>query len=285
MLKLNLILLSLVLGSMQLISSPISLQDALSKKLVTATIHGKNQDSTPGFISSHFGPCIELQLKSLSKTSLVIQIENGRFLETLDTNEQRMIITQQELISLLPNKQKTITIYAMCTQMHDHSPGRESLLALGPMASGNLLELTGFLQKNRFQGQAAQEAVWVITDRNSPGNIYSDDTLQMKKLQQFVCRLTGQAMPKAAQKIEYAEGMVSGEIVFDNKVPDSYTMKLFNEAGEVIVTFFEEKPIDRPLHTTLNWKFRYKGFPKGMYYVKLVNKKQEIISNRPVIVR
>ena len=62
-------------------------------------------------------------------------------------------------------------------------------------------------------------------------------------------------------------------------------MKLFNEAGEVIVTFFEEKPIDRPLHTTLNWRFRYQGFPKGMYYVKLVNKKQEIISNRPVIVR
>lgn len=283
--KLVFLFLSLILGSLQLFSSPISLQDALSKKLVTATLRGKNQDSTPGYVSSHFGPCIELQIKNLSKTSLSIQLENGRFLETLDTNEQRMIITQQELISLLPNKQKSVTIYAMCTQMHDHSPGRESLLAMGPMATGNLLELTGFLQKNRFQGQAAQEAIWVITDRNSPANIYSDDTLQMKKLQQLVCKLTGQTMPKAAQKIEYAEGMVSGEIVFDNKVPDSYTMKLYNETGEVIVTFFEDKPIERPLHTTLNWRFRYQGFPKGMYYVKLVNKKQEIISNRPVIVR
>jgi len=35
---------------------------------------------------------------------------------------------------------------------------------------------------------------------------------------------------------------------------------------------------------TLTWKFRYKGFPKGVYYVKLITKNKDLVASRPIVV-
>jgi hypothetical protein len=262
----------------------ISLQEAITKKLVKAVISGSIPDTANKYYSPYYGSCLSLKLQNLGRNNLSIELENGRFLETADTTEQRMIVTQQEMISLLPGHKKSIRVYAMCTQMHDKSPCSHSLLALGSMASGNLLQLTRFIGSSKFQNQAAQEAIWVITDNNDIANIYSEDENEFRQLQQFVAKLTGNPVPTFQQRIEYADGSVSGEIVFENKKRESYTMFIANEAGEAIVTFFEDKTIERPMQTTLTWRFRYKGFQKGIYYVKLVRADKEVIANRPVVV-
>ncbi|NVO19607.1 MAG: hypothetical protein HXX13_07895 [Bacteroidetes bacterium] len=266
-------------------SETLSLEDALKKGIVSAEISGRPYDSSRIFLSSYYGPCLNLHLKSKSHSTLSIILENGRFLETADTSEQRMIVTQQELISLLPDKEKKIAIYAMCTQMHDHSPGSKSRLSMGPMASGNLLKLTRFIGHNKFQDQAAQETIWVITDDNSPDNIYSENENELKTLQSFITELTGKKLAPLPQRIEYAEGIASGEIIFENKEKEAYTMKILNEEGETIVTYFEDQPIEKPTRTTLTWRFRYKGFPKGVYYVKLMNSSRQLIANRPIIIK
>lgn len=266
-------------------TASVSINDAIARGLVNAVITSNTGDSMQPFSSSHYGQCLRLQLTNLGKSPLNLHLENGRFLETSDTSEQRMIVTRQELISLQGGKMKSIPVYAMCSQMHDRSPGETSELSPGPMAEGNLLTLTRFLEKHNIQGVAGQEAVWVITDNNEIGSIFSDDEKELKLLQELVSRLTGKPVPKAPHRVEFSEGSVSGTIVFDSKGKESYTLNLVNEEGEVIIAFFEDKPVETPMHTTLNWKFRYKGFPKGVYYVKLVTRQQELVASRPVIIR
>jgi len=262
----------------------ISLTEALKKGLVRATLQGSDRDSTRNFLSSYYGPCITLLVQSMSKSALSINLESGRLLETIDSTEQRMVVTRDELITLQPGKNKRIQVYAMCTQMHDRSPRKESLLALGTMAEGNLLEMTRFIGNKNYQSLAGQEAIWVITDNNDLGSIFSTNETELKELQQMASRLTGKPVPKAPHRIDYADGSVSGEIVFDNKQKESYSMFIEDEAGEVIIAFFEDKTIERPMHTTLTWKFRYKGFPKGVYYVKLITKNKNLVASRPIVV-
>lgn len=262
----------------------ISLSDAISKGLVKAAITAKSPDSSSNFASSYYGPCLQLDLFSLTNTTLSLRLEAGRFMETADTNEQRMILTQEELIVLQPRREKGIRLFAMCTQMHDHSPGTESALTLNSMADGNLLTMARFISKNKFQSLAAQEAIWVITDNNDIGSIYSVNTEEMNALQSLVCKLTGKLPPPAPHSIFYASGMVSGEIVFENKQKETYSFLMMNETGEKIGTFFEGKTIDKPIVTTLTWRFRFNGFPKGIYYVKLLDSKNKEVVSRPVVI-
>jgi hypothetical protein len=195
-----------------------------------------------------------------------------------------MVITLDRLIVLQPSAKKTLDLFAMCTQMHDRSPGKESLLTLGNMAEGNLLSMAQFISSNNFQSQAAQQAIWVLTDNNDPGSIYSGNKEEMDKLQSLVCRLTGKMPPPVPHSIFYSSGMVSGEIIFDNKHSETYSFVMMNEAGEKIGTFFENKTISQPMLTTLTWRFRFKGFPKGVYYVKLLNSVNESVVTRPVVI-
>lgn len=262
----------------------LTLSDAIKKGLVKAVITGNSHDSIKNYSSSYYGPCLLLNLQSSAKTTLNLRIESGRFLETADTSEQRMMITRDELIALQPFKKKSMSLYVMCTQMHDQSPGNESVLTLGKMAEGNLLTMAQFIGKNNFQSQAAQQAIWVITDNNDPGSIFSDNTNEMNQLQQLVCTLTGKIPPPAPHSIFYSSGMVSGEIVFENMRHETYSFVMLNEAGEKIGTFFENRIIDKPIVTTLTWRFRFNGFPKGVYYVKLLNSKKEIVVTRPVVI-
>jgi len=262
----------------------ISLAEALKKGLVKATLQGSNRDSTRNFLSSYYGPCLTLSVQSMSKSTLSLTLENGRLLETNDSTEQRMVVTRDELITLQPGKNKRIQVFAMCTQMHDRSPGKESLLALGTMAEGNLLDMARFIGKKNYQSLAGQEAIWVITDNNDIGSIYSGNETELKDLQQMASKLTGKPVPKAPHRIDYADGSVSGEIVFDNKQKESYTLFIEDEAGELIIAFFEDRIIERPMYTTLSWRFRYKGFPKGIYYVKLVTKNKDLVASRPIVV-
>lgn len=262
----------------------ISLADAIKKGQVKVSIKGSPPDSIKNQISSYYGPCLLLNIQSTSKTMLNLRIESGRFLETADSSEQRMVITQDELIVLKPSGKKSINLFAMCTQMHERSPGKESLLAMGPMAEGNLLELTQFIYKNKFQSLAGQEAVWVVTDNNDVGSIYSDNKDEMNKLQLFVCKLTGKLPPPAPHSIFYTSGMVSGEIAFENKKRETYSFVMMNEAGEKIGTFFENRIIEKPMILTLTWRFRFKGFAKGVYYVKLINQENQVVANRPVVI-
>lgn len=276
---------SFIPGSVFAVKIPeLNLNEAIQKGVIKAIITGASNDSVSHLSSSYYGNCLRINLLNISKTSFLLRIEAGRLLETTDTSEQRMMVTQEELIVLQPGARKTLRLYAMCTQMRDHSPNEQSLLVPDRMADGNLLTLARFISKNKFQGLAAQEAIWVLTDNNDIGSIYSDNLNEMNQLQSIVSKLTGKLPPPVPNSIFYTSGTVSGEIYFENKKKETYSFELMNEDGKSIIMFFENKTIDKPVKTTLTWRFHYKGFPKGVYYVKLINTQDEVVVSRPVVI-
>lgn len=277
-------ILILLLSAISAFSTEISLTDAINRKLVTVSIAGNDYSTTGDAGSSYYGGCLLMTIENRSKTLLKIHIEAGLLFSSSDTLEQRMMLTREEMLALAPAKKHEQQLFAMCTQMHHQSPGSDSHFSPGKLAEGNLLAVARFLSENNYQSQAAQQAVWVVSDNNDPGSIYSENQQETARLQEFVCKLTGKKIPPAPHRIHYTSGMVEGEIVFENKNRETYSFVMQNENGETIGIFFENKTIPITVLTTLTWRFRFNGFEGGVYYVKLLNSKKEAVVTRPVVI-
>lgn len=261
----------------------ITLTEAIKKGVVKISIIAADRDTLRPF-SSYYGACLKLKMISSSSQTMSIKIENGYFLQPADSNDQRMIITKEELISLSPKQKKSLNLYAMCTQMHHSSPDELSQYALASKSEGSLFDLIQLIDKNNYQSGAAQHAIWTLTDGSDISSIYSDNEKELTDLQGFISKITGKSIPRSRNPLNYSSGSVNGAISWENKTAQTLTFYIRSENGNKEVTFFEKQNFIKPALNTLNWKFSFKGFPKGVYYVVLEDLKGTEIAIRPFIV-
>ena len=167
------------------------LSEALQKKLVSVKMHGAKADTSSVFTSSHVGPCMAMEIVSASADNLLISLDYGYKLEPEDTGVQTMMVTQTLMVKLAPKQKKNYRIYAMCTEAHDGGPTTEQEFNLGKRFSGNLLSLAEIINRKKYQSNAAQHAVWCLTDNYELSGIYDTDTTQMYELRRFVAKAKG----------------------------------------------------------------------------------------------
>lgn len=259
-----------------------SIKDAIDKKLVSCSFGIASRD-TNVWRPSYYDKCMNVRLQNLTKSYFTVSLETGYFVQPEDSGYQRMIITQDELISMAPSRNVSRDLYAMCTQMSNHGPDDDMKYALASKADGSLLGLVQLINAKHYQSDAAQNAVWVLTDGSSIGNIYSDNSAELKDLQNFVTKATGLSIPKQPNVIKYNSGVVTGTIYWESLEKQTLSLFLMRQDSTLEYAFFEKK-VFNAAQQTLNWKFTYKGFPAGVYYVMLIDDKQKVISKRPFIV-
>lgn len=218
-----------------------SLTEAVQKKLVVLTISGREADTANhSYLSSHYGPCMALQIYNTTNNSLYLKLDYGYTLAPDDSTLQTMIVTQT-LSATVPAKQKkSYSVYAMCTEAHDASPAASQAYVLRNRATGNLLSLTALLNSKKYQSDAAQNAVWCLTNDYELSSIYSDDTAMMYTLRRFVARAKG--LP--AQKIYTAEPGEVGEPERNFTTRTTYSGSFsysFSGTSNVLIGLFDEK--------------------------------------------
>jgi len=175
----------------------LTLTEAVNKKLVSVNMRGAEQDSTfKGEYSSHYGPCMALEVVSLSADDLNLALDYGYKLEPADTAVQTMMVTQSLLVNLAPKQKKNYRIYAMCTEASQSGPNPKMAFKLGHRTYGHLLEMVELLHRKKYQGNTAQDAVWCLTDNHDISSIYSMDTAMMFDLRRQVAKAKGMLMSK-----------------------------------------------------------------------------------------
>lgn len=156
------------------------LAEAEQKKLVLLSITGAVPDTAyHGEYSSHYGPCMALQVANTTNQALNLYLEYGYKLEPEDSSLQTMIVTQTLLVKLQPRQKKDYRVFAMCSQAHDKGPSKDESFVLRTRASGNLLGVTELINRKKYQSDAAQNAVWCLTDNYELSSITSEDTTMM----------------------------------------------------------------------------------------------------------
>jgi len=171
--------------------------EAIQKKMVSIKMNGAKYDTSyHGETSSHLGPCMALELSSFSNENLSLLLEYGYKLVPDDSTLQTMIVTQNLLVHLGPKQKKNYRVFAMCTEAHDGGPSPEAKFSLRNRATGNLLSLTELLNRKKYQTDAAQNAVWCLTDNYELQSIFSTDTVMMYDLRRFVAKAKGVGLEK-----------------------------------------------------------------------------------------
>jgi len=281
-----LVLSILLFLSVNAYSDTITLNQALESKMINLSITGADKsENTSSYTPSYTGLCIQMSITNMTGKNIKVFLEAGRFLQPDDSTVQRMIVTKNQMISLEKKTSKKTKVYAMCSEMMNHSPDTNTLFSLGKKADGKLLELAQLISKNNFQDNAAQCAIWAMTDNDNVYNICSDNYEETKILRKFVKEAKGPVNTNVDNNaafrldeeatgtyVKYGKGMLSGSFEFMLKQNTSLSLTLYNDKGEIAHKCVQNYMF-RSGKNTLTYKFTYNHFPIGNYHLKMFDDK------------
>lgn len=289
--KILVLTLPFILFSVFASGDTITLSQALKLKMINIAISGAPVDeNSNSYTPSYTGECIQMEVENLTDKDIKVFLEAGRFLNPEDTTVQRMIITKDQMIAVQKKQTKISKAYAMCSQLLNHSPKTDTKFNLGKKAEGKLLELAQLISKNNFQSNAAQSAIWAMTDNDNIYNIYSDNKEETKILRTFVKEakgltdVDGNAPFKLDEEAEgtyvkYSKGKLTGSFEFDLKNDTPMDMALYNESGEQIWKWSKTYTFLSG-HNTLNYEFDFNHIPIGNYHLKVTDDKGTIFIDK-----
>lgn len=214
----------------------VTLTDAIKNKWVTATIRGFDYRQDTVYRSAFYGSCLILTCRNLRATPIEITEAAGRFFIPDDSSVQRMVLTDAITFTLGAQKEYSIPMYAMCTEAHDGAPGAGSLFRSGGMAPAELLPLINYISAHHFQNDAAQQAIWCITDGYPADHITFEDTLVSNQLRKFISKLTGTPFSKDNGQAHPSPlfRMVDGSFTYVIQKTKLVDLVIYNESGQEI---------------------------------------------------
>src|SRR5258705_12127906 len=94
------------------------------------------------------------------------------------------------------------------------------------------------ISKNNFQDNAAQYAVWCISDSYSPYALYSKDTDEANKLCRFVCALKNipyEPVSNPDPGIELPHSAhISGDFTYTIERTHTIDLRVYNQQGQLV---------------------------------------------------
>jgi hypothetical protein len=253
--------------------STYTLKEALERKLVTAFISGKG---------GYHGKCVFLRLKNVSNQNLSIRIEAGRRLNCVYDSVQDLLITQSEMFALLPSQTREVTIYAMCCEKSNHSPGETSTYNLGAMAEARLVELAVLIEKLKAQNLTGVKAVWVLTDGISPDEISGSDSITVAALKEFVSNPSNNKKiinrnPGVLYDYSYPQSdgeifTIEGDFIWELAASGYVSLYIYDNNGNRLMALFQDESSPAGLQT-YHYRVQDATFQSGeTYWVRLKQK-------------
>ena len=247
----------------------MNLQEALFNKYVTAKASS---------LGGYQGICMSVSLKNNTKDSLVVIVEAGRRLNSMDDVNQDILVTRQEVIALRTGEQKQVNIKGYCCQASRHCPPRGAKYDLNTLADSNLVKLARFLNFKEFEKNAEQEAVWAISDKRSSANITSENDSLTQSLRSLVAAIKGEELPWYrifSKKYVYASGAIvnvnlrlQGLLSYSNE-RDSYATLFVKDEKGTLVCLVKSEWLKMASSATYKIDLPVLGLPKGKYTIEL----------------
>ena len=164
----------------------MNLQNAIELKLVKAQANS---------LGGYQGFCIKMGLKNLTTDSIIIIVEAGRRLNSIDDKNQDILITHEEIIALQKFENKYFDVKGYCCQASNHSPTAGSKYEVNKMADANLVLVAQYLNSCKLEANTEQQAIWAISDNKSTANVASANDSLLLPLKQLVANLKGEKLP------------------------------------------------------------------------------------------
>lgn len=205
------------------IGTSISIEEAINQQLITYKSVNKG---------SHSGNCMDMEITNISKNKLVIKLESGRNLTSLDTNKQDILVVKEALFVLNPAETIKKEVFGFCSQSHKSAPSSGEIYAIGNLQNDTIIQLTTFLSKNNYPLSAMQNAIWSLTNNRPVASIFHENRDSIESLQAFVAQFHEKVIPwYSIQYMEADSGMVSNKAStiygeFDARLDENTIVKI-----------------------------------------------------------
>lgn len=229
----------------------VDIKQAKNIKALSLKINGASSSRQKAFI------------KITNKTNQLIKliISAGDMLITPTTSTQNLIITKTEEIQIQPHQSISKNLFALCAEQHDGSPGSETQYAFGNKATGNLLAMAEYLDKNKlYDDDVAQNAIWCISDNADLSRIeHSNKTIE-RDLQTMIAKhqklnLEKELIKIKANRLANNQGIqrkritsFHGNIAFNLDKEAKVNLVLLDPKGKTVATFIKEENFVAGVH-------------------------------------
>ncbi|MEO6305994.1 MAG: hypothetical protein ABIP51_22800 [Bacteroidia bacterium] len=254
----------------------MNLQKAIDLKLIKT--EAKSLGGYQGF-------CIKMNLKNLTSDSLIVIIEAGRRLNSLDDKNQDILITQQEIIAMMKLEEKAFNVKGYCCQANNHSPFAGAKYDVNKLADSNLVSLARYLNASKFEPNVEQQAIWAISDKKPSANIASVNDSLLLPLKQLVANLKGEKLPwysMITKTVLYAGGdmktyplYLRGKLNYSNDKEDYVSLYVFDEKG-LPVCEIKSQWLLPCINKDYELNIPVKGLAKGKYSIELKTPEKQL---------
>jgi len=235
--------------------------------------------------------CIEFDLQNKTADTLLVYIEAGRILTSIDTTIQDIFLVKNLKFKIFPRKIKKIKGYGFCCQSNKKAPYVDAEFNLGYLASDDWILLAEVINKNNFPAKSIQNAVWVLSDNHEFSSINAKDLSTIQDLRKTIAKIKDLKIPwytltyatDTAKLFSDRPEQIVGSFNYRVKNNSVITISIKDKRGQIVkrmVNAESKGPGEYEFNLNLNvlkWK-------KGEYavyiyqdYSKLIRKKVFIL--------
>lgn len=139
--------------------------------------------------------CIEFDLQNKTSDTLLVYIEAGRRLTSVDTTIQDIFLVKNKKFKIFPKLRKKIKGYGFCCQSNKAAPYEKSVFNIGYLSPDNWILLAEVIDKNNFPVQSIQHAVWVLSDNHEFSSVTAKDLSSIQDLRKTIAEIKGIKIP------------------------------------------------------------------------------------------
>jgi len=140
-------------GIFTVLSTKISLVEAIKKKYVRFTAHGSSIESS------------YINVENVTNMKLHLVIPAGTFLNANPGNYQNMVLTSPKDIVLVAGEKYSEYVSTACMNMYRDIPSDNTSFGIAQRAENHLLsKVIRLLNEGNYRYSVIQAAVWIVTD-------------------------------------------------------------------------------------------------------------------------
>jgi hypothetical protein len=249
--------------------TPVSIEKAIKSGYITFEAKGKG---------GYSGSCLQMKITNKHKDSLYVVLEAGRRLNSLNDEEQDILVTKEQLVKLRGGETKTTDVFGFCCQAGNHSPAKDSKFGVGRMSDSSLTALAKFCNENKFSTDDIQSSVWCLSDNHSIASIPGNND----KLRKFVGSIKHEEIPwyqkdyvagTGRQSFSDQANKITGTISYTTLADGYMNIQLRDANGHLVQKFTNNKLIEKGNYDYW-FELQVTNWPKGKYFIYIYSGEQ-----------
>lgn len=159
-------------------------------------------------LGGHDGECVKVTVQNRSGGRVTTSIPVGWRLVSVTPEVQDLLVVREELLAVAAGASVSVVCRAFCCEASGTGPAAGERYKGGHQASEALTRVAQAIASDDHPDDAAQHAIWVLSDGHSIAGMGAMDSSRADSLRLVVSRLSGQPPPRYSMRFAEEPGRV-----------------------------------------------------------------------------